>query len=359
MNATGGDMLIRCSPFVDTLNPDIKQAIATWMTYVQSSPDSLQEHALWPEKDRNERFSFDPARAWVFQSKEFMKMYPGLIISADKIEQGTILIKTLFQGMDSSGLSIPIGLYKVKAKYSGEKWILEHVLESMTSDWTKRTIGGITFVMSPKHRYSSGTARKAVRFCDSLTALFDLHDIEDARYYVASSKEEMASILGFDFFVSIPQGLTYPEKDMVFTAMDTEFHSHELSHLIFGSFSKTHTFIVEGLSTWLGGSLGQSFETLSKLLAREYIGRGQSLSFDDVLKAGQRESLAYYTFGAIVCKQVFHLSGGTGLKLFLDEARIESRDLKSVIAKHLAIQEHEIDAFIKTSLLDSHMYNSD
>ena len=205
----------------------------------------------------------------------------------------------------------------------------------------------------------SGTARKAVRFCDSLTALFDLHDIEDARYYVANSKEEMASILGFDFFVSIPQGLTYPEKDMVFTAMDTEFHSHELSHLIFGSFSKTHTFIVEGLSTWLGGSLGQSFETLSKLLAKEYIGRGQSLSFDDVLKAGQRESLAYYTFGAIVCKQVFYLSGGTGLKLFLDEARIESRDLKSVIAKHLAIQEHEIDAFIKTSLLDSHMYNSD
>ena len=39
-------MLIRCSPFVDTLNPDIKQAIATWMTYVQSSPDSLQEHVI-------------------------------------------------------------------------------------------------------------------------------------------------------------------------------------------------------------------------------------------------------------------------------------------------------------------------
>ncbi|MGA1307866.1 MAG: hypothetical protein ACO30M_08255 [Candidatus Kapaibacteriota bacterium] len=355
----GGETLIRCSPYLDTLNPRIAQAIQTWKNYVSSSPDSLQEHALWPEKDKNERFSFDPARVWVFQSKEFMKTYPGLIVSAHEIEPGSVMIKTLFQGTDSTGLTIPIALYKVIVKSTGEEWHLEHVLDQMTSDWTKRTIGGITFVMSPEHRYSSGTARKAVRFCDSLTALFDLHDIEQATYFVAQSKEELASILGFDFFVSIPQGLTYPEKEYVFTAMDTEFHSHELAHLIFGSFSKTHTFIIEGISTWLGGSLGQSFETLSKLLAKEYVARPQTLSFDAVLKAGQQESLAFYTFGAIICKQVFHLSGGTGLKKFLDDARVESKDLSTVIARHLAIQEHEIDAFIKTSLLDSHTYNSD
>jgi hypothetical protein len=198
-----------------------------------------------------------------------------------------------------------------------------------------------------------------VKFCDSLTALFDLDDIEQARYYVAQSKDELASILGFDFFVSIPQGLTYPEKDYVFTAMDTEFHSHELVHLIFGSFSKTHTFLIEGLSTWLGGSLGQSFETLSKIMAKEYVSRAQTLTFDEVILAEQKESLAYYIYGAIMCKQVFHLSGGSGLKRFLDDARIETHRLKSVIAKHLAIQEHEIDAFIKTSLLDSHMSNGD
>lgn len=358
-NAWCEESFISCSPTVDIANPRIRSAIELWMKYVNASPDSLQEHELWPEKDRNERYSFDPARAWVFQSKDFMHKYPGLIISAEEIEKGTVLVKTLFQGIDSSGSAIPIALYKVFAKTSGEAWYLEHILESITNEWTQRTIGGITFIMSPKHRYSSGTARRAVKFCDSLTALFDLHDIEQARYYVAQSKDELASILGFDFFVSIPQGLTYPEKDYVFTAMDTEFHSHELVHLIFGSFSKTHSFLIEGLSTWLGGSLGQSFETLSKIMAKDYVSRSQTLTFDEVILAEQKESLAYYMYGAIICKQVFHLSGGSGLKRFLDDARIETHGLKSLIAKYLAIQEYEIDAFIRTSLLDSHMSSGD
>lgn len=354
-----GEAYISCSPAVDTSNPRLRSAIEIWMKYVHSSPDSLQEHVLWPEKDRNEHYSFDPARSWVFQSKEFMKKYPGLIIGAEEIEPGTVLIKTLFQGVDSTGSAIPIALYKVHARSSGEEWYLEHILESSTDEWTQRTIGGITFIMSPKHRYSSGTARRAVKFCDSLTALFDLHDIENARYYIAQSKDELASILGFDFFVSIPQGLTYPEKDYVFTAMDTEFHSHELVHLIFGSFSKTHPFIIEGLSTWLGGSLGQSFETLTKLMAKEYVSRPNTLSIDAVLHAGQKESMAFYTFGALICRHVFHVSGGSGLKRFLHDATVETQGLKSVIAKHLAIQESEIDAFVKTSLFDSHTLHSD
>lgn len=351
--------LISCSPFVDTTNKRLAAAIGTWMNYVNSSPDSLQEHICWPEKDRNDRFSFDPARAWVFQSKDFMKKYPGLIISANEIETGTIVIKTLFQGRDSAGSLLPIAIYNVRVKSNGDDWYLEHVLESETAEWMNRTIGGMTFIMSPKHKYSSGTARKAVRFCDSLTALFDLHDIENARCYVTHSKDELASILGFDFFVSIPQGLTYPEKEYVFTAMDTEFHAHELVHLIFGSYATTHPFIIEGLATWLGGSLGQSYETLSKVMAKEYVARPNTLSIDAVLHAGQKESMAFYTFGALICKHVFHVSGGSGLKRFLHEATVETQGLKSVIAKHLAIQESEIDAFVKTSLFDSHTLHSD
>ena len=186
-----------------------------------------------------------------------------------------------------------------------------------------------------------------------------LPDIEDARYYVTTSRDELASILGFDFYVSTPQGLTYPEKDWVFTALDTEFHSHELVHLMFRSFANTHPFIAEGLSTWIGGSLGQNLKELKQQLAIDYVRRPNELKIEKVLEAGQKESLAYYTFGAMICRQVFLLRGGSGLKKFLNDCSVESEKLQEIIANHLSIQASEIDPFIRTALLDAHTLGSD
>jgi len=357
--AVSDDGIVRCSSFIDTNDIRTGLAVKTWMRYLNSSPDSIQDNPLWPIKDRNERFSFDPARVWVFQSKEFMNTFPPMIIGAEEVGKGKVLIKTLFQGVDSTGSNLPIAMYRVLARLEDEQWQLETVLETMTEDWSTKSIGGMTFYMSPNHKYSSSLARKAMRFCDSLTALFDLGDIEDARYYVTSSKDELASILGFDFFVSTPQGLTYPEKDWVFTALDTEFHSHELVHLIFRSFSNTHPFISEGLSTWLGGSLGQNLHDLKKQLAVEYVRRPNDLSIEKVLEKGQRESLAYYTFGALICRQVFLLRGGSGLKKFLNDCAVETSKLHEVISNHLSIQLTEIDPFFRTALLDAHTLGSD
>jgi len=357
--AFGNDDIARCSPYIDTTDVRIAPAIKTWMQYLNSSPDSLQEHSLWLMRDRNDRFSFDPARAWVFQSKEFIKKYPPYIIGAEAVQEDKVLIKTLFQGYDSTGIVLPIATYRVYARLIDEQWQLESVIESMTEEWNTKKIGGITFYMSPKHTYSSLLARKAMRFCDSLTALFDVSDIEDARYYIATSRDELASMLGFDFYVSTPQGLTYPEKDWVFTALDTEFHSHELVHLIFRSFSQTHPFIAEGLSTWLGGSLGQHLNTLKKQLAKEYIRRPAELTIEQVLEKGQKESLSYYTFGALICRQVFLLRGGSGLKKFLHDAMVETQYLPQIIARHLSIQREEIDPFIRATLLDAHTLGSD
>jgi len=357
--AISNDGIVRCSSIIDTNDIRTGPAVKTWMRYLNSSPDSIQENPLWSIKDRNDRFSFDPARVWVFQSKEFMNTFPPMIIGAEEVGKGKVLIKTLFQGMDSTGSNLPIAVYRVLAREEDEQWQLESVLETMTEDWSTKSIGGMTFYMSPKHKYSSSLARKTMRFCDSLTALFDLGDIEDARYYVTTSKDELASILGLDFFVSTPQGLTYPEKDWVFTALDTEFHSHELVHLIFRSFSNTHPFISEGLSTWLGGSLGENLHDLKKQLAIEYVRRPNELSIEKVLEKGQRESLAYYTFGALICRQVFLLRGGSGLKKFLNDCAVETSKLHEVISNHLSIQLTEIDPFFRTALLDAHTLGSD
>ena len=344
---------------VDTNSIVIREAVNTWVAYLQSRPDSMQENSLWSETDRNDRYSFDAARIWIFQSKEFMNNYPPMILSAEVLEDEIVLIKTLFQGLDKAGNLLPLALYNVYAKKQNEEWHMEHALHTNTADWKTRTIGGITFVMSPKHVYSSALARKAVKFCDSLTALYDLTDIEGAKYFVTTSKDELMRILGFDFYVSPPVGLTYPEKDYIFSAFNTEFHSHELAHLVFRNYAKTHHFIIEGVATWCGGSLGQSLDTLIALTSKDYLRRTSELTFEKVLQSTQHESLAYYTFGALICKQVFNLHGGSGLKKFLNDCIVDTNGLPSVIARALSIQEHEIDSFIKTALLDAHSKGND
>ena len=152
----GQEGMVHCSPLIDTNDVRIGPAVKIWLKYLHESPDSIQESPLWVMKDRNDRFSFDPARAWVFQTKEFIHSYPPTIIGAEEVAKGKVILKTLFQGIDSLGSSLPIAMYRVLARNIDDEWKLESVIESMTEEWNTKSIGGITFYMSPKHKYFAG-----------------------------------------------------------------------------------------------------------------------------------------------------------------------------------------------------------
>lgn len=342
------DIQISYSYRIDTVND---KAVKLWTNYLQSRPDSMHENPFWLELDRNERFSFDPARIWIFQNQEMLKTYKPMILSSEEVSPGLTMIKTLFiNTSDISKKVSPLALYRVYAQLKDSEYVLKSALQVDTKSWESRKMNGLTFILSPLHKYSSSLARKSARFCDSLTALFDLPDIEDAKIYVLTSKDELASILGFDYFIAPPYGLTYAEKDIVLTALHSEWHPHELAHLIFRSYSKSHRFFQEGVATWCGGSLGQSLLELTILLKKENEKRGQSLSFKSVLQAEQNESLAYYTYGALIFKEVFERSGGRGVKNVLIEGENYNIAIEEIIAKALGISVSDIDDFLEKSL---------
>lgn len=342
------DIPISYSNRIDTVND---KAVKLWTSYLQSRPDSIYENPFWLDIDRNDRFSFDPARIWIFQNQEMLKTYKPMILSSEEVSPGLTMIKTLFIGTsDTSNKISPLAIYRVYAQVKDSEYVLKSALQVETKSWESRKMNGLTFTLSPLHKYTSSLARKSARFCDSLTALFDLPDIEDAKIYVLTSKDELASILGFDYFVSPPFGLTYAEKDIVLTALNSEWHPHELAHLIFRSYSKTHRFLQEGVATWCGGSLGQSLLDLTLLLKKENEKKGQPLSFKNVLQAEQNESLAYYTYGALIFKEVFERSGGRGVKNVLIEGENNNKSVEEIIANSLDISVSDIDDFLQKSL---------
>ena len=120
--------------------------------------------------------------------------------------------------------------------------------------------------------------------------------------------------------------------------------------MIFRSYSKTHRFFQEGVATWCGGSLGQSFLDLTMLLKKENEKRGQPLSFKKVLQAEQNESLAYYTYGALIFKEVFEQRGGRGVKNVLIEGENNNKSIEEIIANALGISVSDIDDFLQKSL---------
>ena len=342
------DMPISYSNRIDTVND---KSVKLWTNYLQSRPDSIYENPFWLDIDRNDRFSFDPARIWIFQNQEMIKTYKPMILSSEEVSPGLTLIKTLFiNSSDTSKKVSPLALYRVYVQLNDSGYVLKSALQVETKSWESRKMNGLTFILSPLHKYTSSLARKSARFCDSLTALFDLPDIEGAKIYVLTSKDELASILGFDYFIAPPFGLTYAEKDIVLTALNSEWHPHELAHLIFRSYAKTHRFFQEGVATWCGGSLGQSLLDLTILLKKENEKRGQPLSFKSVLQAEQNESLAYYTYGALIFKEVFERSGGRGVKNVLIEGENNSISIEEIIANALGISIFDIDDFLQKSL---------
>ena len=72
------DIPISYSYRIDTVND---KAVKLWTNYLQSRPDSIYENPFWLEIDRNDRFSFDPARIWIFQNQEMIKTYKPIIYS--------------------------------------------------------------------------------------------------------------------------------------------------------------------------------------------------------------------------------------------------------------------------------------
>lgn len=345
--AAGGPKLYLTVRVDTNAQPNLAAAVSLWQAYLSSRPDSVKENPLWKELDRNERFSFDPARIWIFQSQEMMNTYHPVLLSAEPDANGLFLLRTLFTAPSDSVMPAhPLAVYRVYAQKSDSGLFLRSALSVLTQNWETRKMSGLTFVFPPEHKYSSALARRAARFCDSLTALFDLPDVHDARMYIVRSRDELARILGFDYYLAPPYGLTYPERDIIISSFDSEWHPHELAHLVFRPFARTHKLLLEGIATWCGGSLGESYEMLLLQMEKRVAEKPFTLQY--VLENERDESLAFYTCGAIFCHMAFREKGGSGVKSLLSLAA--EKGLEFALEKVLNLKPADYDTYLHNKI---------
>jgi len=149
-------------------------------------------------------------------------------------------------------------------------------------------VGPITYIVQPGHTFDEGKARNAVRFADSVAAMFGVQRITELNYYVADTPEELHRILGLDFMVGGEQA-SYSDaaRQMILVANPVfgENHRHELTHSVLAPLmmaGNTPGIVNEGIATWLGGSLGKSFPDVMREYAA-FLTAHPAITLDSVL----------------------------------------------------------------------------
>lgn len=114
----------------------------------------------------------------------------------------------------------------------------------------------------------------AMRFVDSLAAVFNAPKPPAITYYLARSPEEAFSLNGIDFY--LPGSRTYAgvANYQVFSGVPKlgEFYAHELTHMVLGwvlpSLGAPQV-LHEALPLWIGGGREMTWPELKRELATE------------------------------------------------------------------------------------------
>ena len=339
---------------VDTTKKEIKDVAELWINYLNSTPDSLYNNPHWNnyEKLKFKKFDFSIPYLYQFSSNQLLAYYKPTILSIEK-EGNYYGIRTIFLADELQGeyrKSNPWCITKLYAIKENNNWKLKNAMPIITENWTKNTLGKITFIYPPNHNFNEYLGKKAVLFCNEISKEFNFPEIEPFDFYITNSGDELGKLLNFDFsFAGYTTGIGMNENRILLSGLGSEFYPHEFIHLIVPRKDR-HWIIEEGFATWKGGQDGKSFEESAIILANE-IALNQYVTFSDVLnKKWGWQYAAFYTTGAILCKAAYD-KGGVILVKKLLETPNDYDKLIQIICSVFEIEKNEIDNFWRKEVL--------
>ncbi len=310
---------------VDTTNADVRDVVHLVRAYLARPDTSARTRGLWSSASARDRTSGDLAR-------DAYQGFPATVIGVTSAGPGdsVYVVKLLHARADSAGEHVtPLALerlYAVRAPGTSYEWQLSGAIARVTRGWEQRTVGRLTFWYAPGQHPNAAKATQAARFVDSVATLFAVPAPSHLDVYLAGSMDEAQRVLGLDFFVeqSGPGtgrgGRALPSAGIVLVGDPSigEAYLHELVHAVLVPTVGGSSLFVEGVATWLGGSLGRTPHALYSLL-RDYQTAHPKVTVADLVRGevpawGQQETDALYATSALVIDDVFRRGGISGVR---------------------------------------------
>jgi hypothetical protein len=327
---------------VDTTSSPSREILALWKGYLTAPSDSLRAR-LWSATERFDGKHYDLVGPYVYQGfRHFTVVDVGPAVGLPH----TFVIRTLISAVEDSSRDVrPLALYRVYATQERGRWVLANALPRTTRNWQRTTLGKVTFVYPPTHRFDTQLGKASSVFVDSLAHAFGLPEPEPITYYFTDDLQETLRMLGLEFFPLGGDALggrsnVYVRHVYVGSPVKGENYLHELAHIMLNPeiASGTSGVLVEGLMTWTGGSAGQRYEELVRRLA-QYLLEHPDVTLERILRDPPKRMGTLdvgYVGPAVLCKMVFDRGGLPHLRVLLSAGR-DSDTITRVAAKLLGV----------------------
>lgn len=332
---------------VDTTDADVGAIVRLLRAYLATPDTSAVTRGLWATSDLLDRRVGDLHRGFAYQG------FPATIIGVISVAPGdsVYVAKLIHATADTTGREIRLlalqRLYAVRAPNAEHGWQLSNALPRLTRDWRRQRAGSITFHYAPGQHPSADRANRAVRFVDSIAALFAIPAPSRIDYYVTSSHDEYLRALGLDFF-PLPSGpgtatggRAITEAGIVLAGDPSqgEAYFHELVHVVLRGHLGGGFILGEGVPTWLGGSKGRPAREMYRVLAAFQETR-PDVTLEALVRGtagwGPQENDARSATGALFVETVHRRAGIRGVRA-LAATPMEPGLLLEAMASHLGL----------------------
>lgn len=363
--ACGGDPPrgppVEVTYMVDTVSAEHKEVLDLWRSYLASRPQDFDAKPQWSKAEQDRWKLFDLAGGFTYPSDADVAASRATVFQIAPARSGDsaeYVIRTLFTRPDNLQTERRTFMHRVYAMRENGRWVLSNAMLRTTADWKQTTIERITYVHPPEHVVDSARARMAMRFVDSLAAVFDAPKPPAITYYLARSPEEVFRIIGIDFYLPGSRAYTNVGNYLVFSGVPKigEFYAHELTHMVLGWVLPrlgAPQVLDEALAIWLGGAREMTWPEVKRELATELL-RDSSWTLDRILE--DRPAHAIYRLSAAASLlELAHQRGGmAALKVALNPQRKRGvPDLVEGTALALKVRRSAVEAMWRQSVLES------
>ena len=321
---------------------EVPEIYRAWSEYLLNQPGRLSPNPRWSAQEQREWPAYDLTSVIAYNRAS------ATVVDIRPVRENDLdefIVKTLFSRVLGENRDVkPVALTRVYAFRENGEWVFGNALTRLTSDWERVQVGPIEYVVEPGRELDRTRAERAVTFADSLSLTFDVPRLQGLTYYVAGSPESLHRIMGVDWtFGGIGYGYAAAANDLILSGDPTfgEENRHELAHVLLGpllSEGPTHALISEGMATWLGGSMGQTFEQLIAEYA-DYLEAFPETTVDSVLTANNDEGLR--PTGAVLLELVHDHGGVSAVKELIGTGRSDE-ELRLALSRVLGVPWQEV-----------------
>lgn len=246
--------------------------------------------------------------------------YRPTVLEARPAGEGELLLKVMWS--DAPGtqdLSTAKYAFEFLVRSTEEGARLCLPLEHNTASWERRTVGQVTYIISPRHVFNPAEADEQRSMIERLSAFFEVPSFP-ITFYSYAGPTDLYAAKGFlqHPLLTLASGGMVDGNNNVHSGNDKDIYVHEVVHLFSQSRTKEPPpLLEEGLATLIGGSVEHDYAWHRANLQR-YLAADSSLDLRDRCTTTLRDYInedtsVPYVIGAVLCERILRRDGKAGL----------------------------------------------